>query len=140
MRAERLTRAAAKGARDMVGKLTLDAKEGVLGDYKSAQDGSVSLLSAEAEREIRQSGGLCTKKFAANIVTSGLDYAVLSVGTRLGVGDGCVLEITRVGKPCYDACAIHRENMECPLPMNCAFACIRQGGILRAGDEITLLD
>jgi MOSC domain-containing protein YiiM len=140
MRAERLTRAAEKRRARYGGKLTLDAKEGVLGDYKSAQDGSVSLLSAEAEREIRQSGGLCTKKFTANIVTSGLDYAVLSVGTRLGAGDGCVLEITRIGKPCYDECAIHRENVECPLPKNCAFACIRQGGILRAGDEITLLD
>lgn len=140
MRTERLTRAVEKGAREMVGKLTLDAEKGVLGDYKSEQDGSVSLLSCEAEREIRQSGGLCTKKFSANIVTSGLDYALLAEGTRLGAGDGCVLEITRVGKPCYDECAIHRENAECPLPKNCAFARVSRGGILRAGDEIYLLD
>ncbi|HWQ06888.1 MAG TPA: MOSC domain-containing protein [Feifaniaceae bacterium] len=140
MRTERLTRAVEKGARDMVGKLTLDAEKGVLGDYKSEQDGSVSLLSVEAEREIRQSGGLCTKKFAANIVTSGLDYTLLSVGTRLGAGDTCVLEIERIGKPCYDDCPIHRESAECPLPKNCAFARIKQGGILRAGDELRLLD
>ncbi len=140
MRTERLTRAVEKGAREMVGKLTLDAEKGVLGDYKSEQDGSVSLLSSEAEREIRQSGGLCTKKFSANIVTSGLDYALLSAGTRLGAGDTCVLEIVRVGKPCYDECPIHRVSAECPLPKNCAFALTRQGGIIRAGDEIRLLD
>ena len=140
MRTERLTRAVEKGAREMVGKLTLDVEKGVLGDYKSVQDGSVSLLSSEAEREIRQSGGLCTKKFSANIVTSGLDYALLAAGTRLSAGDTCVLEIVRVGKPCYDVCAIHRVGTDCPLPKNCAFALTRQGGMIRAGDEIHLLD
>ena len=135
MRAERLTRAAAKGARDMVGKLTLDAKEGVLGDYKSAQDGSVSLLSGEAEARIRAAGGLCTDRFSANIVTRGLDYSKLRAGSRLSIGE-TELEIARVGKSCFAACALFQQGEPCPLPASCAFAYVRRSGKIRAGDEI----
>ena len=135
MRTERLTRAVEKGAREMVGKLTLDVEKGVLGDYKSAKNGSVSLLSSEAEADIRQAGGLCTARFAANILTSGLDYARLSAGARLTIG-AAELEITRVGKSCYEACALNRLGETCALPGNCAFARVLRGGVICAGDEL----
>ena len=95
----------------------------------------MSLLSGEAEESIRKMGGLCTGRFQANIVTSGLDYATLREGTRLMVGP-CALEITRVGKPCYDVCSLPQSGQTCPLPKSCAFARVSLGGTIRVGDEL----
>jgi MOSC domain-containing protein YiiM len=138
MRAERLTVSPVKGERSVTGKLTLDALSGVHRDVRSRKDGSVSLLSAEAEREIREAGGLCTDRFAANIVTRGLDYACLRKGARLRAG-GCVLEILRVGKSCFETCPLAKRANACPLQKNCAFARVVTGGELNADDEIVFI-
>ena len=139
MRAQRLTRAHEDAPRETVERLTLDERLGVVGDYKSEKDGSVSLLSSEAEERIRGLGGLCTGKFAANIVTDGLDFSRLITGTRLIVGT-CELELTRVGKPCYEDCAILQRGETCPIPQNCAFARVTRGGEIRINDEIKHMD
>ncbi|MEA4913582.1 MAG: MOSC domain-containing protein [Christensenella sp.] len=137
MRTQRLTRARKSAPRETVELLLLDGRLGVIGDDKSAKDGSVSLLSGEAEERIADLGGLCTGKFSANIVTNGLDYALLLTGMRLEIGS-CELEITRVGKSCYEACAIVQAGETCPLPKNCAFARVLSGGEIRTNDEITI--
>ena len=137
MRTQRLTCSQQSAPRETVASLLLDEHLGVVGDHKSAKDGSVSLLSGEAERQIRSLGGLCTARFAANIVTDGLDYASLSPGAQLIIGS-CSLEITRVGKPCYEACALAQSGETCPLPQNCAFARVRCGGEIHTHDEITI--
>ena len=138
MRTHRLTRAPQDALRVSVDALLLDEQHGVTGDHKSAKDGSVSLLGREAEEQIRDLGGLCTAKFAANIVTDGLDYTQLSIGSRLAIGKS-ELEITRVGKPCYEACTIAQSDETCPLPKNCAFARVVRGGELRINDKITII-
>ena len=137
MRTHRLTRALQDAPRESVDTLTLDIRLGVIGDCKSEKDGSASLLAREAEEQIRELSGLCTAKFAANIVTEGLDYTLLSVGTRLAIGIS-EIEITRVGKPCYEACAIAQSGETCPLPKNCAFARVLRGGEIHVHDEITV--
>ena len=138
MRTHRLTIAPEMAARETVDSLLLDERLGVIGDCKSARDGSVSLLSSEAEAEIRNLGGLCTGKFAANIVTHGLDYARLAPGTRLTIGS-CELEITRVGKPCYEACILAQSGETCPLPKSCAFARVVRGGEIQSQDDIAII-
>ena len=135
MRIVRLTRAREGTARERVDALELDARLGVIGDCKSEKDGSVSLLSGEAEDEIAKFGGLCTAKFAANIVTNGLDYGRITAGDRLTIR-GCELKLTRVGKRCYEACAIAQTGKTCPLPENCAFAQVTRGGVIQVNDEI----
>ena len=137
MRTQRLTRAPQDAPRETVESLLLDEQLGVIGDHKSAKDGSVSLLSGETEESIRTLGGLCTAKFAANIVTEGLDYAELAVGTILSI-DSALLEITRVGKPCYEACAIAQTGETCELPKNCAFARVLRGGEIHIHDTILI--
>lgn len=139
MRAERLTRAPERGERIFVDSLLLDERFGVANDHYSAKDGSVSLLSSEAEERIRAAGGLCTGRFAANIMTSGLDYSALRAGTRLKIGE-TELEITRVGKPCFEACALMKRGETCPLPTSCAFARVLRDGVLRQFDEILETD
>jgi len=138
MRTHRLTRALKDAPRETVDTLTLDEHLGVVGDYRSEKDGSISLLSREAEEQIRNLGGLCTAKFAANIVTEGEDYTHLRVGMRLIVGT-CELILTRVGKPCYEDCAIAQTGETCPLPQNCAFARVVRGGEIQTHDEILII-
>jgi len=139
MRAERLTRAPLEGGRTDEPSLALDERLGVPGDRKSAKDGSVSLLSGEAEEAIRAAGGLCTGRFSANILTSGLDYANLRLDARLEIGE-TELEITRVGKPCFGECTLFQQGEPCPLPKSCAFARVLCGGTINLFDEITLLE
>ena len=139
MRVSRLTRTNRERARESVDFLELREKFGVIGDSKSERDGSVSLLAGEAEEAILTPGGLCTAKFAANIVTDGLDFSRLITGTRLIVG-GCELELTRVGKPCYEDCAILQRGETCPIPQNCAFARVTRGGEIHTNDEINHKD
>ena len=136
MRIVRLTRAREHAARENADALVLDERLGVIGDSKSEKDGSVSLLSEETEANIAKIGGLCTAKFAANIVTNGLDYRLLTAGDRLIVGS-CELKLIRVGKRCYEACPIAQTGEGCPLPENCAFAQVTRGGIIRIDDEIS---
>ena len=137
MRTQRLTHAPQGAPRETVESVVLDERLGVVGDHKSAKDGSVSLLSGETEERIRTLGGLCTAKFAANIVTQGLDYAELAVGMRLVIGSA-ILEITRVGKPCYEACEIAQSGETCPLPRNCAFSRVLRGGEIHTQDQIMI--
>ena len=137
MRVDRLTRAGQDRAREETDTLQLRERFGVVGDHKSEKDGSVSLLSGEAEAKIRKSGGICAAKFAANIVTQGLDYALFAQGTRIKIADA-ELQITRVGKPCYEACEMLQSGESCPLPTNCAFAQVTRGGRIYKSDEIRL--
>jgi len=135
MRAERLTRAPEGGERITVDSLELNGRTGVAGDCRSAKDGSVSLLSGEAEASVRGLGGLCTERFQGNILTNGLDYSHLHAGARLQIGES-ELEITRVGKSCFEVCALVKRSETCPLPGNCAFARVLRGGVIHTGDEI----
>ena len=137
MRTHRLTRAPNGAPRETVSSLQLDERFGVVGDYKSEKDGSVSLLSREAEEQIRSLSGLCTAKFAANIVIDGLDFSRLTVGAKLHVGN-CELTLTRVGKTCYEDCDIVKRGETCPIPQNCAFARVTRGGEIRDNDKITI--
>jgi cyclic pyranopterin monophosphate synthase len=139
MQAQRLTISPEGGHREEVTSLTLSPVAGVAGDHRSAKDGSVSLLSGEAEAEMRSLGGLCTGRFLANIVSEGLDYTTLHEGTRLAIGN-CELAITRMGKPCYEACQLIQNGDTCPLPMSCAFARVLCGGTIQTNDEIMLHD
>jgi len=137
MRTHRLTRAPNGAPRESVSSLQLDERLGVVGDYRSEKDGSVSLLSREAEEQIHSLGGLCTAKFAANIITDGLDFSRLTVGVKLHVGN-CELTLTRVGKPCYEDCDIVKRGKTCPIPQNCAFARVTRGGEIQNNDKITI--
>lgn len=137
MRVERLTIHPDGGARETVRTLTLDTARGVIGDRKSARDGLVGLASAGAERTARELNGLCAARFAANVSTDGLDYALLCAGTRLAIGD-CEVEIVRVGKGCFDECPLVRAQTRCLLPKNCAFARVLRGGTVTTGDELRL--
>lgn len=102
-----------------------------------AGERDISLLMGENAEQIAQAHGLCTERFRADLCTEGLDYADLRVGTTLKIG-ACELEITRVGKRCFDDCPLQQKGVTCPLPRSVAFARVRAGGAVACGDGIEI--
>ena len=102
----------------------------------------VSLLAKESIEKAKgmRTDGLCHGVFAENLTTEGIELHTLPVGTLLKVGDESVLEITQIGKECHDGCAIKELVGQCIMPKEGVFARVVRGGIVRAGDEITVIN
>ena len=101
----------------------------------------VSLLAKEsiAKAAGMRTDGLCHGMFAENITTEGITLHTLPVGTRLQIGDTAVIEISQIGKECHDGCAIRQLVGQCIMPKEGVFARVIKGGVVRAGDPITVL-
>lgn len=100
----------------------------------------ISLLPQNKINDFNQKGaGVSPGDFGENLIVEGLDFRGISVGDRLSVGE-CILEITQIGKECHSHCAIFRKMGECIMPGNGIFAKVIKGGILRKGDEVTVME
>ncbi|MEW6428909.1 MAG: MOSC domain-containing protein [Thermodesulfobacteriota bacterium] len=99
----------------------------------------VSLLAGESIDRVKTL--LPTLKngaFAENIITRGLDTALLAVGDRIAIGSAVVLEITQIGKECHNAgCAIKKATGDCIMPREGLFARVIRGGAVAGNDPIT---
>ena len=71
--------------------------------------------------------------FGENLVVSGIDPALLPIGTRLRCGT-VLLEITQIGKECHSGCTIARRTGTCIMPTNGVFARVLTEGTIRTGD------
>ena len=98
----------------------------------------VSLLSAEKIEAFRKKIWVDYGAFGENLVVEGLDFAALPVGSRFAAGDA-VLEMTQIGKECHKGCAIRQQTGDCIMPREGVFARVLKGGVIHAGDELTLL-
>ncbi|MDL2216388.1 hypothetical protein LJB81_01480 [Desulfovibrio sp. OttesenSCG-928-M14] len=76
--------------------------------------------------------------FGENLVVDGIDFAALPVGTRLEV-NGCLLEMTQIGKECHDKCQIFHSMGECIMPSQGVFARVLKGGEVRRGDVMRIV-
>lgn len=98
----------------------------------------VSLLAEESIARMREKGlDVDAGDFAENITTRGIDLVSLPVGTRLKVGDA-LLEVSQIGKVCHTKCAIYYQAGDCVMPREGIFAIVLEGGVVRAGDPITV--
>lgn len=101
----------------------------------------VSLLALESIDKMREKGlDVNPGDFAENITTQGLLLNVLPVGTRLQVGESVLLEVTQIGKVCHDRCAIYYQAGDCVMPREGIFAEVLQGGTVKTGDLIKVLE
>lgn len=100
----------------------------------------VSLLGRESIRKIEMLGveGLCTGRFAENITTEGIILYELPVGSRFTIGP-CLFEVTQIGKECHQHCAIFQQVGDCVMPREGIFAKVIVAGVIRPGDEITVV-
>ena len=113
---------------------------GIIGDAHAGQwHRQVSLLAQESIDKMRQMGlDVSSGDFAENITTLGIDLPALPIGTRLVVGI-TLLEVTQIGKECHNRCAIYDQAGDCVMPKEGIFARVLRGGLLKPGDDITVL-
>ena len=115
---------------------------GLVGDAHAGNwHRQVSLLGIESINKMKALGieGLCTGKFAENLTTEGLELWKIPVGTKLKIG-GTLQEVTQIGKECHVKCAIFQEIGSCVMPTEGIFTKVLKDGIIKAGDEIEVLE
>lgn len=63
----------------------------------------------------------------------------IPVGTKFRCND-VLLEITQIGKECHHRCEIFQKMGECIMPRNGIFARVLEGGTIKPGDEIEIVE
>ncbi|MBM4065890.1 MAG: MOSC domain-containing protein [Planctomycetes bacterium] len=124
-----------------VGTCRLIEHFGLEGDAHAGEwHRQISLLARESADIMREKGlNIKDGDFGENIVTEGIELKSLPIGTVLKIGDGITIRVTQIGKLCHDRCAIYYKAGDCIMPREGIFAEILTGGIIKAGDEITIV-
>ncbi|MEG0272279.1 MAG: MOSC domain-containing protein [Hydrogenoanaerobacterium sp.] len=98
----------------------------------------ISLLSYDKIEAFKARGAEVTDgAFGENLVVRDIDFRNLPVGTILKCGD-VVLEMTQIGKECHQGCEIFKKMGECIMPKEGVFARVLHGGVIAAGNEMTV--
>lgn len=124
-----------------VDSIELKIGHGIVGDAHAGDwHRQISLLAEESVDKMRvKIPSLKPGAFAENINTRGLELFTLPVGTLLRIGPALV-EVTQIGKECHSGCAIKKVTGECVMPREGIFVVVREEGVVRAGDEITVVE
>ncbi|WP_272936614.1 MOSC domain-containing protein [Syntrophus gentianae] len=118
------------------------ADSGIQGDAHAGilPNRQVSLLATESIEKIRNKGlDIHFGDFAENLTTEGVILHLLPLGTRLKIGPDVLTEVTQIGKVCHDRCAIFNTIGDCVMPREGIFVKVLTEGVVRVGDEITLI-
>lgn len=101
----------------------------------------VSLLGQESVDKMIAMGatGLSVGSFAENITTEGICVYQLPIGTRLRIGE-TLQEVTQIGKKCHTGCEISKQVGDCVMPREGIFTIVLEGGTIKAGDTITVVE
>jgi MOSC domain-containing protein YiiM len=132
-----------KGTRKTcVAEVNLRKDHGIEGDaHAGTWHRQVSFLANESIEKARQNGlKVSFGDFAENFATEGIDWTTMGVGTRLKLGDSVLVEITQIGKECHQKCAIYYQAGDCIMPHEGIFARVLEGGAIRSGDPICLVN
>lgn len=100
----------------------------------------VSMLSADKIEEFKNEHpdvNIEPGVFGENLVISGIDFATLSVGTVIKIGEG-VLELSQIGKECHLGCMIAQTAGKCIMPTEGVFARVIKGGTVNTGDPVKI--
>ena len=120
--------------------------EGIEGDAHAGDwHRQISLLAEESIQKMRdrfKEGGadIASGDFAENITTSGVDLSSIIVGRRLRLGSAVLLEVTQIGKECHSGCDIRERLGDCIMPREGIFTRVVEGGHVKVGDAVTILD
>ena len=124
-----------------IGEAELVKAHGIKGDAHAGDwHRQVSLLAYEKIEAFRAKGAVVDDgAFGENLVVSGIDLSALHVGTFLRCGDA-LLKLTQIGKECHHHCQIFHRMGDCIMPREGVFAQVIQGGTIKTGDEIIVVE
>jgi MOSC domain-containing protein YiiM len=108
---------------------------------------AVCLLASEAIDRVRADGhpGVGPGAVGENLTTVGIELSLLAVGTRLGIGDDVVLELTGPANPCdvikgaFSAGKSGRISILLHPTDSRMYARVEREGVVRPGDAIRVL-
>ncbi len=125
-----------------VESVSVQADFGIVSDAHGGKwHRQVSLLTAEDIETVREKlPDIKPGDFAENIIVSGVDLAAMGLGSRLRIGNEVQLSITQLGKVCHTPCQIYHLTGDCIMPRLGLFARVLQGGQIRVGDEVEVLE
>ncbi len=123
-----------------VEEITLKVNHGIVGDAHAGDwHRQVSLLANESVDKMKAKfPDIPIGAFAENILTEGIELCTLPIGTKLKISD-VTLELTQIGKECHADCAIRKQVGDCVMPREGIFTKVLTEGVIKAGDEITIL-
>ena len=130
-----------KGTRkQQVNEAELIKDHGLKGDGHAGKwHRQVSFLSYENIQKAKEQGlDVSFGDFAENIATTGIDWKTITVGTRIGLGESVIVEITQTGKKCHKKCALYYQAGDCIMPKEGVFARVLTGGKISCGDAIEI--
>jgi len=119
----------------------LKVDHGIEGDAHAGNwHRQVSLLAAESVEKLQQKLEFELKAgdFAENILTEGIELYTLPIGTKLRLGEA-EGEVTQIGKECHRGCAIRELAGDCVMPREGIFLKVTKPGLVKTGDEITVI-
>ena len=117
----------------------LKAGEGIKGDAHSGSTRPVSLLPFESFKKLEHPDlDISPGDFAENITTLGVDFAKMTIGTKLSLGQAVKVEIIQIGKECHLECIIRETVGDCIMPREGVFARVLTGGEIKEGDPIRI--
>ena len=124
-----------------VAQVELRTDHGIVGDAHAGNwHRQVSLLAKESIDKMRALGlDVDNGDFAENLTTEGIELPKLPIGTRLQIGES-LLEVTQIGKECYNRCAIYYQAGDCVMPKEGIFAKVLKEGTLKPGDAVTIIN
>ena len=100
----------------------------------------VSLLSLQKIEEFRARGvAVEFGAFGENLIVDGYDFRNLPVGTKFRCND-VLLEMTQIGKECHSHCEIYKVVGDCIMPREGVFAKVLEGGTIKVGDELVIVE
>ena len=120
----------------------LKADFGIVGDAHASSKWhrQVSLLDIESILKVKISGiKIKPGMFAENLTTKDIDLSVLTIGTRVLIGDRVVLEVAQIGKECHTRCEIYKSIGNCIMPIRGVFARVIKGSIVYPGESIRVI-
>lgn len=123
-----------------IGSCRLIEEFGLENDAHAGSDRQVSLLSWEQVEKFKKTGAQVNDgDFGENLLIQGFDFKTLPVGTRFKIGE-TELELTQVGKTCHSGCTVSHKTGKCIMPTEGVFARVVHGGIVKNGDEVSILE
>ena len=120
----------------------LRVDHGIVGDAHAGNwHRQVSILGVDSVNKLQEkiTFELKAGDFAENILVEGMTVYKLPVGTRLRLGTALV-EVTQIGKECHADCAIRQQAGDCVMPREGIFVKVLESGIVKPGDELTILN
>lgn len=93
-----------------------------------------SVLRIDREKNLKVKPG----EYAENLLIEGLDFARITVGSKLSVGLDVVLEVSQIGKEDHPSVVTRTLGVSL-LPYEGLFCRVIAGGTIEKGDKVSVL-